>query len=131
MNIPFHELNFEYTRSRGPGGQNVNRTNSACVLRFCLSDSSAFTEMQKHRLLDKLASKMNEAGEILIRSDEFRDQDQNRKACIEKLHQLLKAALFVPKTRIATKPKKSAVKKRLNEKRHRSDIKKGRGSSWD
>lgn len=124
--IPFSEMDFSYVRSRGPGGQNVNRTNSAAVLRWNLAASQVFSEEQKGRLLAKLASQLTEDGDLIIRSDVHRDQDQNRSECIARLHALLRKALFVPKRRVATKPTRSSVKKRLDSKRRHAEVKASR-----
>lgn len=123
IQIPFAELDFTYARSRGPGGQNVNRTNSAAILRWNLMSSQALSEELKLRLQAKLAAQLTEDGDILIRSDVHRDQDQNRSECIARLHALLRKALFVPKKRVATKPSRSSVRKRLDTKRKHSETK--------
>jgi ribosome-associated protein len=123
LKIPFHEMEFSYVRSRGPGGQNVNRTNSAAILRWNLFNSGIFDDQKKERLAQKLRSRLTESGEILIRSDIHRDQDQNRSECIKKLHELLIKALFIPKKRVATKPTKSSKIKRLDTKKRDAQIK--------
>ncbi|MGE9744201.1 alternative ribosome rescue aminoacyl-tRNA hydrolase ArfB [Bdellovibrio bacteriovorus] len=123
IQIPFAELDFTYARSRGPGGQNVNRTNSAAILRWNLMSSQVISDELKLRLQAKLAAQLTEDGDILIRSDVHRDQDQNRSECIARLHALLKKALFVPKKRVATKPSRSSVRKRLDTKRKHSETK--------
>ncbi|WP_374033204.1 alternative ribosome rescue aminoacyl-tRNA hydrolase ArfB [Bdellovibrio bacteriovorus] len=123
IQIPFAELDFTYARSRGPGGQNVNRTNSAAILRWNLMSSQVISEELKLRLQSKLAAQLTEDGDILIRSDVHRDQDQNRSECIARLHALLRKALFVPKKRVATKPSRSSVRKRLDTKRKHSETK--------
>jgi ribosome-associated protein len=122
----YHEFDFTYARSRGPGGQNVNRTNSAAILRWNLLSTQAFPEHIKARLLEKLQSQLTDDGDILIRSEEFRDQDQNRSSCLKKLQALLQKALFVPKKRVATKPTRSSVRKRLDSKKHQSETKANR-----
>lgn len=126
IEIPFHELDFTYVRSRGPGGQNVNRTNSAAVLRWNLFASSALSEELKNRIYGKIKNQLTEEGDVIIRSDVHRDQDQNRSECIKRLHDLLKRALFVPKKRVATKPTRSSVRKRLEGKKVRSETKQNR-----
>lgn len=126
ITIPFHELDFSYARSRGPGGQNVNKTNSAAILRWNLANTQAFSEEVKQRLLLKLATQLTAEGDILIRSEEERDQDQNRSNCIRKLQALLKKALFVPKKRVATKPTRGSVRRRLDSKKQAGEIKSGR-----
>lgn len=126
IEIPFHELDFTYVRSRGPGGQNVNRTNSAAVLRWNLFASSALSEELKNRIYGKIKNQLTEEGDVIIRSDVHRDQDQNRSESIKRLHDLLKRALFVPKKRVATKPTRSSVRKRLEGKKVRSETKQNR-----
>lgn len=121
--IPFHELSFSYARSGGPGGQNVNKTNSAAILRWNLESSQVFTEIQKERLRAKLASRLSKEGEILVRSDVHRDQDQNRSECIRRLHEMLVKALHVPKKRVATKPTKSSQRKRVESKKLHAETK--------
>lgn len=121
--IPFNEFTFETMRSRGPGGQNVNRTNSAVVLRWPVANSSAFNEVDKSRIRDRLSHLITMEGDLIIRSEVHRSQDQNRKACLEKLEVYLQKAFFVPKARFKTKPTRSSVRKRVESKRHVSGIK--------
>lgn len=129
--IPFHEFTFEVTRSRGPGGQNVNRTNSAVILRWDYQDSGVSTEEQKRIISNKLANMINVENEIYIRSEESRDQDQNKKLCLNKLEILLQKAFFVPKKRIKTRPSRSSVERRIKSKKKASEIKKHRQTKWD
>lgn len=121
--IPFSEMEFTYARSRGPGGQNVNRTNSAAILRWNLWASQSLSAELKERLAHKLHGKLTEEGDLVIRSEIHRDQDQNRSECIKKLHELLKKSLFVPKKRVATKPTRSSQKKRLETKKKHAETK--------
>lgn len=114
--IPFQEFQFEYVRSRGPGGQNVNRTNSAVQLRWNVDNSVGFLEEEKYKIKSKLKNIINSENEIVLRSDSFRDQDQNRKAVLKKLDYYLQKALFAPKIRHKTKPTRASVKKRLKSK---------------
>ena len=122
--IPYFEFDFDVTRSRGPGGQHVNRTNSAVVLRWNPANSAAFTEFEKGLLSRKLT--LTESGDLLIRSEEFRSQDQNKSACLQKLERLLQRALHIPKRRIKTKPTRSSQRKRAEQKGRDSEIKKNR-----
>lgn len=128
-----HEIDLEFVRSRGPGGQHVNKTNSAALLRWNILNSKVLRPETRDTLLQKLAHQITQDGDILVRSDEFRDQDQNRKRCLEKLDELIAQALFVPKKRKKTKPTRSSQESRKDNKRHRGDIKSGRGKvkSWD
>ena len=123
VQIPFFEMEFSYARSRGPGGQNVNRTNSAAILRWNLWASQSLSDELKERLAQKLHGKLTTEGDLIIRSEVHRDQDQNRSECIKKLHETLRKALFVPKRRVATKPTRSSQRKRLESKKKDSEIK--------
>lgn len=123
MSSIFYEAEFEFVRSRGPGGQNVNKTNSAAILRWNLIATQLFTDFIKEKLITKLSSKLNEAGELLIRSEIHRDQDANKKECIQKLARILDDALFEHKKRVATKPSRRQKAKRLESKKVHSDKK--------
>jgi ribosome-associated protein len=128
--ISYHEFRFEFARSGGPGGQHVNRTNSAAILRWNLPASVSFTDHEKAFLQTKLANRLNKEGDILIRSEEFRDQAQNKKSCLEKLDAILERAFHIPKKRKATKPTKASREKRKKTKKIRSEIKKMRSTKW-
>ena len=121
--IPWSELEFSAVRSSGAGGQNVNKTNSAVILRWNLRNSVAIPEEQKIKLLQVLSRQLTLDGEILIRSERQRDQVANKKDCVEKLVQMLKTALTPRKKRHATKPTRSSKRKRLDSKRVHSEKK--------
>ena len=124
--IPWNEWTLEVSRSRGPGGQNVNRTNSAVLLRWNLAQSVAFNERDKAKLLERLAHRLTNEGEILIRSEIHRDQEQNKKDCLRKLGELLALSLHDPKPRRATKPTRSSQRRRVDAKKIRSQVKQRR-----
>jgi ribosome-associated protein len=123
IQIPFNELEFSSVRSRGPGGQNVNKTNSAVILRWNLLNSQSISMEVREKLLAKLGPKLTVEGDLLVRSEVHRDQIQNRGDCIRKLHEILEKALFVPKKRVATKPTFSSKRKRLAGKKTHSEKK--------
>jgi ribosome-associated protein len=131
--VIIHEIELEYTRSRGPGGQHVNKTNSACLARWNVDGSKVINDEERIRLRNKLGNTITSDGDLFVRSDEFRDQQQNRKKCLEKLEALIERAFFEPKKRKATKPTKSSQRKRTDTKRQRGEIKSKRGKvkSWD
>lgn len=131
MNLPYEEIEISAMRSRGPGGQNVNKTNSAIQLRWNLRDSLFFAPYLHSRLMKKLASKLTLAGEIVLRSEASRDQETNKKDAYKKLFQMIEEALFVPKARIKTKPTKGATRRRLTAKTQRSETKKLRSKRID
>lgn len=122
----FYEIELEYTRSRGPGGQHVNRTNSAALLRWSVPQSSAFNEEEKSLIFQKLGNWLTQDGDLLLRSDEYRDQESNRQKVLEKLDALLEKAFFIQKKRKATKPTKSSQRKRVAGKKQRGEIKAAR-----
>ena len=124
--IPSSEVQFRYSRSSGPGGQNVNKLSTKAELMFHLASSRAMDEATKTRLRQKLASHLDSTGTVTITSQESRSQYQNRQIAIEKFILLLRKALIVPKLRKNTKPTRSATKKRLESKTKRGVVKKSR-----
>lgn len=128
--IPWNEIEWQATRSSGAGGQHVNRTNSAVQLRFSVSGSLVLTEEQKQKIKRRLAHRLVQDDAILVRIEDERDQKSNKDRAYKILCEMISKALVDPKRRIATKPKRSAVKKRLESKRIRSDLKKSRGEKF-
>ena len=110
-----NEVVFEAIRAAGPGGQHVNKTSSAIHLRFDIHASSLPWEV-KRRLLATHDSRITKDGVIVIKAQEERSQTRNREEAVHRLVQMIRAALKVPKKRVPTKPKKSAVAKRLDQK---------------
>lgn len=121
------ELVLEYVRSRGPGGQNVNRTNSACWLCWNVYATKAISWEQQQKILHKCKTRISVEGELQIRAERFRDQLQNRQDALDRLRELIEQALHVPKIRKATRPSRRAKAKRVDAKRVRSGIKQNRG----
>ncbi|MES3038104.1 MAG: alternative ribosome rescue aminoacyl-tRNA hydrolase ArfB [Bdellovibrionota bacterium] len=124
MEIIEKEVVFTAVRSRGPGGQNVNKVSSAAVLRWDFLSSLALTEDQKTKVIDKLFNHINKDSLLFLRSDESRDLEQNKSICLEKLHTMLTNAFHVPKKRKPTKPTWSSKLKRKEQKSRHSGIKK-------
>lgn len=120
------EVYFDAVLSRGPGGQNVNRTASAAQLYWDFENSLLLNEWQKSMVRSKLSRLINSEGLLYLRSDESRDLPQNKSRCLEKLIQHLEHAFHVPKKRKKTKPTKASRIKRREAKSRRSDIKKNR-----
>lgn len=121
------EVFFKAVRSRGPGGQNVNKVSSAALLYWEYSHSLLLTEFQKQKLRLRLDSMINSEEQIYLRSDEFRDLEQNKLRCLEKLCDAVEQALHIPKKRRPTKPTYSSKQKRHASKKNRGEIKKLRG----
>lgn len=128
--IPWTDIEWTSTRSSGAGGQHVNRTNSAVILRFSISKSIILTEVHKQKLLIRLQSRLVQGDEILIRIEDQRDQKSNKDRAYKLLCQLISKSLIDPKKRIATKPKKSAIRNRLKNKKINSEIKKNRSEKF-
>ncbi len=116
------EIEFEAIRSSGPGGQNINKTSTAIHLRFDVQASSLPWSV-KQRLLATHDNRISKQGVIIIKAKEERSQIRNREHALLRLKQIIQAALKVPKKRVATRPKKSAVKKRLDSKTQRGQVK--------
>lgn len=121
------EIDFTAVRSRGPGGQNVNKVSSAAVLYWCPVTSAALLQDQRQRLMARLGATLNKDEFLMMRSDEYRDLPMNKSRCIEKLFALLEATLHVPKKRRATKPSRSSREKKMDSKTKRGDVKRLRG----
>ena len=126
------ELIFTFIRASGPGGQNVNKVSSAAQLRFDAAQSPSLTEPVKRRLLRLAGKRATLAGEIVITAQRFRTQEANRKDAIDRLVELVKEATHVPKFRVATRPSRGSKERRIEGKKQRADIKRGRGGKgWD
>lgn len=125
------EVDFKAVRSRGPGGQNVNKVSSAAQITWNFMNSKLLNWEQKARLFDKAVNLINAAGEMHFRSDEYRDLERNKSRCLEKIQDAVAKALHIPKKRRATKPTKSSKIKRREQKSRHSQTKKLRGRVSD
>jgi len=126
LTIPAGELEISFARSGGPGGQNVNKVSSKVDLRWNPTTSTALTDDDRALLLQKLRSRLTTDGVLIVTSTLTRDQIQNRADARDKLALIVKAALDRPKPRKATKVSKGAKRRRVADKRHKSEIKKNR-----
>jgi len=109
-------ISFKVSRSGGKGGQHVNKVSSRVELNYDFEESALLTEEQKMLIRAKLSNRMTSSGLIQVIADEERSQFLNKENAIEKLGHILKRAIQIQKPRKATKPKKSSVEKRLNDK---------------
>jgi ribosome-associated protein len=120
------ELHWSFVRSGGPGGQNVNKVASKAVLRWDLDASPSIPLDLKSRLRARLGRRLTQAGEVVLSSQRFRDQERNRQDCLNKLRELILSAARPPRTRKPTRPSRSSRAARLELKRRRSGVKKNR-----
>ena len=127
--IPEQQLEWSFSRSSGPGGQNVNKVNSKATLRW--QPEEDFLPPAAWRRFQVQASRyLTENGQLVIQSQQFRDQAKNLEACRKKLRNLILSSLVAPRPRIPTKPSKAAKARRLNDKKQNSDRKSARRGSW-
>lgn len=127
LEIPDADLEVAFIRSSGPGGQNVNKVASAVQLRFALARNATLRDDVKERLRQLAGQRMTEAGELLIVSRESRSQEQNRRMAEQRLLDLVRRALIVPKKRHATKPTRASRERRLESKARKTNTKRMRG----
>ncbi len=120
------DLIFKASRSSGPGGQNVNKVNTRITLMFDVAHCEGFSDVQKQRILKRLATRADKNGVIRVASQKFRTQQANRRAAVERLQILLRDALKARPIRKKTKVPYSAKRRRLEEKRQRSFLKQQR-----
>jgi len=129
--IDSDEIDESFTRAGGPGGQGVNTTDSAVLLRFDVRNSPNLPEAVKARLEAIAGSRLTREGVLILRSEGARSQLLNRQEVRDRLFDLIREATFVPKKRRPTKPSKAARARRMEGKAKRSTVKSLRGKNFD
>ena len=132
VSIPDEEFEWKFIRSSGPGGQNVNKVASAVQLRFLLPLNTSLPVAARNRLRRMAGQKLIDDGTILISARSERSQEQNRRDALERLAELIRAALIEPKIRKKTRPTLGSKERRIETKKRRGATKQGRGGRvWD
>ena len=130
--IPEAELRFSYSRSSGPGGQHVNRVETRVTLHFDLAGSPSLTDEEKRLVRARLGSRINKDGELRVVAQRHRSREANRRAAVERFAELLAEALHRDAPRRPTRPSGTARRRRVDTKRRRGQVKRGRtGGTWD
>jgi ribosome-associated protein len=131
ISLPESELVERFLRADGPGGQHVNRTESAVELRFDVVNSPSLSEDIRARLLARRDRRLTGEGVLVIQGRRFRDQVRNRDDVRERLVEIIRSALLPPKKRVATKPTRASKERRLVGKQQRGKIKQARSRKPD
>ncbi len=123
IRVPLREFHFTFSRSSGPGGQNVNKVNTKATLRWSVAATKSLPEGMRERFTAKYRRRITSEGDLLVISQRFRDQGRNVADCLEKLREMLLSVSVAPKPRKRTKPSRGSVKRRLEGKRRRAKTK--------
>ena len=126
ISIDERELQLEFVRASGPGGQKVNKVATAVQLRFDVVNSPSLPDDVRERLIRLAGKRVTEDGVLVIEARRYRTQDRNRKDAIDRLISLIQKAAVEPKPRRKTKPTPASKERRLANKRRRSEIKRHR-----
>ena len=131
LSIDEDELEERFIRASGPGGQNVNKVSSRVTLTFDVNLSTALSDVQKHTILQKLAGRINKDGVLRVISQRTRSQELNRTDATERFSELLRAALTPQRPRVKTRVPRAAHERRVEQKKKRALVKRGRTKRFE
>ena len=120
LSISSKEINFKMTKSSGPGGQNINKNSTAVTLEFDILNSISLPKKIKQILFNTSHSYLSKTGRIIIKANNYKSQQRNKTEAVSRFITYFNNVLMTKKKRIDTKPTKSSIEKRLNEKRKKS-----------
>ncbi len=123
IRVPLTEFRFTFARSGGPGGQNVNKVSTKATLHWPVSCTPSLPDDVRNRLMARHRRQVNKQGELVVHSQRFRDRERNIEDCLEKLQAMLERAAQRPKPRKKTRPTAASQRRRLDDKRARSETK--------
>jgi len=126
VKVPIEEFTFTFSRSSGPGGQNVNKVNTKVRLRWAIGETTSLRPDVKERFSAKYRRRITADGDFLMTSQRYRDQLRNINDCLEKLREMLATVVTPPVRRKKTKPTKGSRERRLKQKREQSGKKQSR-----
>lgn len=126
IRIPRSEFTWTFSRSSGPGGQNVNKVSSKAQLRWKIDETESLPADVKERFVQKYRRRITTDGDFLISSQRYRDQPKNVDDCLQKLLELILSVAVAPRPRKKTKPSRAARERRLREKKQQSVRKQSR-----
>lgn len=126
IQIPLADMRYSFSRSSGPGGQNVNKVNSKVTLHWNIEASPHVPAAVRERFKTMYRHRINAEGDVVIYSQRYRDQVRNREDCLEKLRQLILSVRTPPKRRRPTRPSRASRERRLREKHHKGERKRMR-----
>ncbi len=131
LTVPDSEIEYRYSRSSGPGGQHANKTSTKVELMWNVAASEALGPRQRARLLENLRRRLDASGALRLSSDRYRSQYRNKEDVNERLRRVVGEALVPRRSRVATAPTAASRRRRLDQKRRRSEIKRMRGKPVD